>query len=56
MQGKWEKLIVKITIWLFIEALFSFLGLDNIAGYSELVFEKYLIDSASKKSSLVLKF
>lgn len=54
MQVKWKKLIVKITIWLFIEVLFSFLGLDNLADYSEFVFEKYLVDSDSKKSSLIV--
>ena len=54
MQVKWKKLIVKITVWLFIEVLFSFLGLDNLADYSEYVFEKHLVDSNSRKSSLVI--
>ncbi|WP_019503503.1 hypothetical protein [Pleurocapsa sp. PCC 7319] len=54
MQVKWKKLIVKTTVWLFIEVLFSFLGLDNLADYSEFVFEKYLADSDSRKSSLIV--
>ena len=49
-----EKLIVKITVWLFVEVLFSFLGLDNLADYSEFVFEKYLVDSDSRRSSLIV--
>jgi hypothetical protein len=35
MQIKWKTLIVKTTIWLTAEICLNFLGLDNLADYSE---------------------
>lgn len=35
-----NKLIAKIVIWLTAEILLSFLGLDDLADYSEFVYEK----------------
>ncbi len=35
-----QKLIAKILIWLSAEILLSFLGLDNLADYSEFIYEK----------------
>lgn len=40
MNIKWHKLIAKIIIWLTAEILLSFLGLDDLADYSEFVYEK----------------
>ncbi len=35
-----KKLIAKIVIWLTAEILLSFLGLDDLADYSEFVYER----------------
>lgn len=35
-----KKLIAKIFIWLAAEILLSFLGLDDVADYSEFIYEK----------------
>ena len=40
MCGLKNKLIVKTVIWLASEILFNFVGTDDLADYSEFVFEK----------------
>ena len=37
-----QKLIAKIVIWLTAEILLSFLGLDDLADYSEFIYEKQI--------------
>ena len=39
-SGHANKLIAKIVIWLAAEILLSFLGLDDLADYSEFVYER----------------
>lgn len=39
MQTQWQKILVKITFWLIVEIILNLLGLDNLADYSEFVFE-----------------
>lgn len=39
MQAHWQKILVKLTLWLVIEILLNLLGLDILADYSEFVFE-----------------
>ena len=39
MKSHWKKGLAQITFWLFTEILLSFLGLDNMADYSEFVFK-----------------
>lgn len=38
MQVQWKKLLAKIIVWLAAEILLNFLGLDNLADYSEFLF------------------
>lgn len=40
MNVHWKKLLVRIIFWLFTEIWFGSLGIDNLADYSEFVFEK----------------
>ena len=42
MQVKWKKLLAKAAVWLAAEILLNFLGLDNLADYSEFIFERDL--------------
>ena len=37
---KWRKLLILITIWLFSEVVLNFTGWDDLADYSEYIFEK----------------
>ncbi len=43
MNVRWQKLLVTITLWLTTEIWFNFLGIDNLADYSEFIFEKNAI-------------
>ncbi len=43
MHFKWTKLLARITVWLAAEICLSFLGLDDLADYSEFIFEKNVI-------------
>ncbi len=39
MQVKWKQLLLKTLVWLAVEILLTFLGLDDLADYSEFIFE-----------------
>ena len=39
MKVKWSKLVLKILVWLSTEIFLTALGLDNMADYSEFVFQ-----------------
>lgn len=40
MQTRWKKLFVKVTAWLAAEIILNLLGLDNLADYSEFIYEQ----------------
>ncbi|MGD1700529.1 hypothetical protein [Dapis sp. BLCC M229] len=40
MSVSWKKLLVQTIFWLVVEIVLNFLGLDNLADYSEFIFEK----------------
>jgi hypothetical protein len=42
MNGYWQRLITKTTFWVAVELLLNVTGLDNLADYSEFVFEKHI--------------
>ena len=42
MKLEWKKLIVKTTLWLTVEIILNLLGLDNLADYSEFIYEHKL--------------
>ena len=39
MKGKWSQLLLKVTVWLSTEIFLTVIGLDNLADYSEFVFQ-----------------
>ena len=43
MNVQWQKLLRIIAFWLATEIYFNFLGIDDIADYSEFIFEKPVI-------------
>jgi hypothetical protein len=40
MKKQWQKRLITILIWIVAEIFLNFLGLDNLADYSEFVFQK----------------
>ncbi|HIK29932.1 MAG TPA: hypothetical protein IGS17_04505 [Oscillatoriales cyanobacterium M59_W2019_021] len=53
MRVRWKTLLIQGSIWLASEVLLTLVGLDDLADYSEFVFEKYLIDSSPPIVSIV---
>lgn len=46
MQIKWQKLFFKISLWLLVEVVFTFIGIDDLADYSEfLLMPKVIVKS-----------
>jgi hypothetical protein len=43
MNAKWKKLLFKVTVWLVAEIYLNLLGLDNLADYSEFLFERNVV-------------
>lgn len=35
MKIDWQKLITSLVFWLLLEAVFNFIGIDDLADYSE---------------------
>ena len=42
---KWKKLIISLLIWLTSEILLNLAGIDDLADYSEFVFERHYINN-----------
>lgn len=42
MQVRWKKLLLQSLIWVVSEALLSVAGLDDLADYSEFLFDKQI--------------
>ena len=40
MKTQWKKLVVKTTVWLAAEIILNLIGLDNLADYSEFIYEQ----------------
>jgi len=47
MEIKWKILLTKTLIWLSVEIILNFIGLDTIADYGEFVFQKSVITRLS---------
>lgn len=43
MEANWREGLGKIAVWLMVEILLSFLGLDTLASYSEFLFERRVL-------------
>ena len=43
MKVRWKKLLVKTPLWLVAEIWLNFLGIDDVADYSEFIFERHVI-------------
>jgi hypothetical protein len=47
MKVRWQKLLVTVTFWLATEICFNFLGIDNLADYSEFICNQKVSYSAT---------
>ncbi len=54
MKRQWKTIWVKATIWLVTEILLNLLGLDNLADYSEFLFEKEVAIATSQPQMAVV--
>ena len=55
MKNPWQKLLIKTIIWIAGEIFLNWLGLDNLADYSEFIFQARGSVQISKiKASLVV--
>ena len=53
MKVKWSELFIKIVVWLSAEIVLTALGLDDLADYSEFVFQyRALIQIAQTSTPL----
>lgn len=41
MKVQWKKLLTRTAIWLAAEILLNVLGIDDLADYSEFIFERH---------------
>lgn len=48
MQVKWRELLLKTSIWLSAEIMLSLIGLDNLADYSEFIFQHRVMTQISE--------
>ncbi len=57
MKTQWKKVWVKATIWLVTEIILNLLGLDNLADYSEFIFDRDIaIATSQPKMTVVVPF
>ena len=45
MKTQWKKLCFKATFWLVTEIVLNLIGLDNLADYSEFIFDQEVLVS-----------
>ena len=50
MEIHWKKLLAKAAVWLMAEILLTLLGLDDLADYSEFIFEKNFVHASQSLS------
>lgn len=54
MQVKWKSLITRLCFWLIAEIILNFLGNDDMADYSEFIFERDLNNLYQKNNHTVM--
>jgi hypothetical protein len=56
MKTQWQKLFVKTTVWLAAEIILNLIGLDNLADYSEFIYEQevMVLSQHSQATTLII--
>lgn len=54
MKTLWKNIWVKATIWLVTEIMLNLLGLDNLADYSEFIFEQEIAIATHPPQTIVV--
>lgn len=55
MKGQWKKGLVRTVVWVSAEILLNCLGIDDLADYSEFVFERHNSELAFERQTMVLQ-
>ena len=53
MKIRWKSLVIRSTLWIATEVLLTVVGLDDLADYSEFVFEKHASISIVRVETIV---
>ena len=53
MKIRWQKLLLKLTIWLGVEIILTLTGLDDMADYNEFLFIQNNTATATIKNCIV---
>ncbi|MGG6294838.1 hypothetical protein ACQ4M4_10460 [Leptolyngbya sp. AN02str] len=56
MKTQWQPLLKTIVTWLFLEVVLSIAGVDELADYSEFMFNKHSVFNQSAKAVEVLPY
>lgn len=56
MKVYWKTLILNIGSWIVAEIILNFVGLDNLANYSEFLYKPYLSAQAYETSIVLGRF
>ncbi|HEY9833758.1 MAG TPA: hypothetical protein V6D26_24620 [Stenomitos sp.] len=54
MKTQWKNRWVKVTIWVALEIILNLLGLDNLADYSEFIFEQEMAIATNQPQMIAL--
>ncbi len=56
MKIQWKKLLVKTIVWLAAEIILNLIGLDNLADYSEFIYEQevMVLSQLSQPTTLMI--
>jgi len=54
MKRQWKKVLVKITVSLLIDVALNLLGLDDLADYSQFIFEQEMLAHSPITTCVVL--
>lgn len=55
MKEQWKKGLVRSLVWVAAEIFLNYLGVDDLADYSEFVFERHISETAFARQVVVLQ-
>ena len=55
MKTQWRKGLVKTSVWLAAEILLNCLGIDDLADYSEFIFERHFSEFIFERQVMVVQ-
>ena len=55
MNAQWKKGLVRAVVWVAAEVLLNCVGIDDLADYSEFIFERHVSESAVARQVIALQ-